>query len=196
MDRGEEELVIESLTVKGGEQSSLNDERERALLARENLTLLEPVSATFWDEIFMQQAESEAAGPIKIQEPEESPEEESPKVTIEPTPELSPELTPELEATLSISVTSPNSGATIPKDAFAIEGQVLSGTASKVTVTWSGNGEPFALGLFEPGSASFRYVADVDYLNLAQGSNTYTIVAYDAAGNASNTVTLTIVASF
>ena len=102
----------------------------------------------------------------------------------------------ESSPSLSISVTSPSSGSTIQKDAFAIEGQIVSGTASKVTVTWSGNGEPFVLGLFEPGSSSFRYVADTDYLNLAQGSNTYTIVAYDSAGNASNTISLTITAEY
>ena len=60
VDRGEEELVIESLTIKEGEQSSLNDERERALLARENLTLVEPVSLGLWEEVFVRRANGEA----------------------------------------------------------------------------------------------------------------------------------------
>jgi hypothetical protein len=50
--------------------------------------------------------------------------------------------------------------------------------------------------VFEPGSSSFRYVADSDYSNLARGSNTYTIVATDSVGNSSNTIVLTITAEF
>ena len=186
VDRGEEELVIESLTIKEGEQSLLTDGRERALLARENISLVEPVVVEFWDTVFVEQqssgeqAESEATGPIEIEEDlEASPEE----VVVE-------------ETSLVISVSTPSSGATIGKDAFAIEGQIVSGTASKVMVTWSGNGQAYPLGLFTAGSGSFRYVADTDYLNLSQGPNTYTIVAYDSEGNASNTVVLTIDAAF
>ena len=186
VDRGEEELVIESLTIKEGEQSLLTDGKERALLARENISLVEPVVVEFWDTVFVEQqssgeqAESEATGPIEIEEDlEASPEE----VVVE-------------ETSLVISVSTPSSGATIEKDAFAIEGQIVSGTASKVMVTWSGNGQAYPLGLFTAGSGSFRYVADTDYLNLSQGPNTYTIVAYDSEGNASNTVVLTIDAAF
>ena len=186
VDRGEEELVIESLTIKEGEQSLLTDGKERALLARENISLVEPVVVEFWDTVFVEQqssgeqAESEATGPIEIEEDlEASPEE----VVVE-------------ETSLVISVSTPSSGATIGKDAFAIEGQIVSGTASKVMVTWSGNGQAYPLGLFTAGSGSFRYVADTDYLNLSQGPNTYTIVAYDSEGNASNTVVLTIDAAF
>ena len=186
VDRGEEELVIESLTIKEGEQSLLTDGRERALLARENISLVEPVVVEFWDTVFVEQqssgeqAESEATGPIEIEEDlEASPEE----VVVE-------------ETSLVISVSTPSSGATIEKDAFAIEGQIVSGTASKVMVTWSGNGQAYPLGLFTAGSGSFRYVADTDYANLSVGSNTYTIVAYDSEGKASNMVVLTIDASF
>jgi len=186
VDRGEEELVIESLTIKEGEQSLLTDEKERALLARENISLVEPVVVEFWDTVFVEQqssgeqAESEATGPIEIEEDlEASPEE----VVVE-------------ETSLVISVSTPSSGATIEKDAFAIEGQIVSGTASTVMVTWSGNAQAYPLGLFEPGGSTFRYVADTDYLNLSQGPNTYTIVAYDSEGNASNTVVLTIDAAF
>ncbi|OGJ43836.1 hypothetical protein A3J23_04545 [Candidatus Peregrinibacteria bacterium RIFCSPLOWO2_02_FULL_48_14] len=186
VDRGEEELVIESLTIKEGEQSLLTDGKERALLARENISLVEPVVVEFWDTVFVEQqssgeqAESEATGPIEIEEDlEASPEE----VVVE-------------ETSLVISVSTPSSGATIGKDAFAIEGQIVSGTASKVMVTWSGNGQAYPLGLFTAGSGSFRYVADTDYANLSVGSNTYTIVAYDSEGNASNMVVLTIDASF
>ena len=186
VDRGEEELVIESLTIKEGEQSLLTDGKERALLARENISLVEPVVVEFWDTVFVEQqssgeqAESEATGPIEIEEDlEASPEE----VVVE-------------ETSLVISVSTPSSGATIEKDAFAIEGQIVSGTASTVMVTWSGNAQAYPLGLFEPGGSTFRYVADTDYLNLSQGPNTYTIVAYDSEGNASNTVVLTIDAAF
>ena len=186
VDRGEEELVIESLTIKEGEQSLLTDEKERALLARENISLVEPVVVEFWDTVFVEQqssgeqAESETTGPIEIEEDLEASTEE---VVVE-------------ETSLVIAVSTPSSGATIEKDAFAIEGQIVSGTASKVMVTWSGNGQAYPLGLFTAGSGSFRYVADTDYLNLSQGPNTYTIVAYDSEGNASNTVVLTIDAAF
>ena len=186
VDRGEEELVIESLTIKEGEQSLLTDGKERALLARENISLVEPVVVEFWDTVFVEQqssgeqAESEATGPIEIEEDLEASTEE---VVVE-------------ETSLVISVSTPSSGATIEKDAFAIEGQIVSGTASTVMVTWSGNAQAYPLGLFEPGGSTFRYVADTDYLNLSQGPNTYTIVAYDSEGNASNTVVLTIDAAF
>jgi len=190
VDRGEEELVIESLTIKEGEQSLLTDGKERALLARENISLVEPVVVEFWDTVFVEQqssgeqAESEATGPIKIEEDLGiSTEEEVVVEVIE-------------ETSLVISVSTPVSGATIQKDAFAIEGQIVSGMASKVMVTWSGNGQAYPLGLFTAGSGSFRYVADTDYANLSVGSNTYTIVAYDSEGNASNMVVLTIDASF
>ncbi len=79
---------------------------------------------------------------------------------------------------------------------MAIEGPIVSGTASRVTVTWSGNGQPYSLGLFEPGSATFRYVADTTYQNFSVGENTYTVVAYDAEGNASNSVSLVIQGEF
>ena len=186
VDRGEEELVIESLTIKEGEQSLLTDGRERALLARENISLVEPVVVEFWDTVFVEQqssgeqAESETTGPIEIEEDLEASTEE---VVVE-------------ETSLVIAVSTPSSGATIEKDAFAIEGQIVSGTASKVMVTWSGNGQAYPLGLFTAGSGSFRYVADTDYANLSVGSNTYTIVAYDSEGKASNMVVLTIDASF
>jgi hypothetical protein len=103
---------------------------------------------------------------------------------------------PTVEEVLTISVLSPATGSIIEKDAIAIEGVISSGEASRVSVTWSGSGQAYDLGLFEAGSESFRYVADVEYGNYALGENTYTIVAYDAVGQPSNTVKLTLVAEF
>ena len=86
------------------------------------------------EEMSLVEATSEEPA-VPVEEPEEDLSESSPS--------------------LSISVTSPSSGSTIQKDAFAIEGQIVSGTASKVTVTWSGMGNPSVLGLFEPAAAVF-----------------------------------------
>ena len=44
---------------------------------------------------------------------------------------------------LIISVTSPGSGASDSDGAIAIEGAIVSGSASTVYVTWSGNGESY-----------------------------------------------------
>ncbi len=107
------------------------------------------------------------------------------------------ETLPEESSTqLNISVTSPGLNATIQKSAIAIEGSVLSGTANTVTVTWAGNNQAYTLNGFAPGDTEFRYVADASYGNLKAGSNTYTVIAYDAQGQVSNTLVVTIVAEF
>ena len=97
---------------------------------------------------------------------------------------------------MQIRVDSPSSPASIQKDAIAIEGTIVSGSGNTVTVTWDGNNQPYTLGGYAPGDSSFRYVADADYGNLKAGANTYTVIARDAAGNVSNTVTVTINAEY
>lgn len=189
VDRGMEDIVIETATMSENEQVAFDDEKERALLNRENVTLVEPVSEGQWSGTFISWATGE-----DLPETGESTEEE--KTEEEPEEESTTEEVIESVETLTIQVNSPASGSTITKDAIAIEGKIVSGTASTVTVTWSGTDQPYTLSGYTPGSASFRYVADVDYANYALGQNIYTIVAYDENGKPSNTVTVILNAEF
>lgn len=203
MDRSGEERTIETVVLKGGEMSLLDEATQIALQARENVNLVETAREDLFVDDFVLWATGKLAlepeeNEETVEEPEEEPEEElveSEEDLDEESPEQ-PEEEPEAVSGLVIQISSPSSGASIQKDAIALEGQIVSGTASRVTVTWSGNGVPYDLGFFEPGSTSFRYVADANYANFAQGTNTYTIVAYDENGQPSNTVVLTLYAEF
>lgn len=197
VDRNKENSIIETVVLRGGEMSLLDPEKQAALLARQNITLVEPAADGLFVDAFIQWCTG-------IQE--ELPEEEAPvEDSEEPVSEdVVPEEVPEEElpieesqgASLQISLDSPSSGATIQKDAIALEGHISSGRASTVTVTWSGNGQAYTLSGFNPGDSSFRYVADVDYGNYALGDNTYTVVAYDENGQASNVLTIVLHAEF
>ncbi len=210
MDRSGEERTIETIVLSSGEMSLLDETTQTALLARENVTLVEPVREDMFTDSFVRWSKGENVVEETPSDEEDSEDEEEPEETeeTEETDEATTddeeetsaeEETPvEEEATtgLKIAVSSPANGATIQKDAIAIEGVISSGTASRVTVTWSGNGTPYTLSGFTAGSSSFRYVADVAYGNYAKGSNTYTIVAYDETGAVSNTVVITLNAEF
>lgn len=204
MDRSEEERTIETVVLKGGEMSLLDEATQIALQARENVNLVE----TAREDLFVDDFVLWVTGETPLEEEEnEEPEEEEPEEEelVVPEEDLDEEEVQEEEESMEepeelsglvIQISSPSSGASIQKNAIALEGQIVSGTASRVTVTWSGNGVPYDLGFFEPGSSSFRYVADANYANFAQGTNTYTIVAYDENGQPSNTVVLTLYAEF
>lgn len=194
VDRGTEDIVIETGFIEKDQMSFMDDAKERALINRENVTLVEAVPADFWLDAFVLVATGQSSAPT-VETPVEETSEEITPVVEEPVVE-EPEVEVVIPSGLIISVSSPTSGSTITKDAIAIEGQIVSGTASSVTVTWSGNGQAYTLAGFQAGGSSFRYVADVEYKNYAAGSNTYTIVAYDAEGKASNTVTLVITGQF
>lgn len=208
MDRSGEERTIETIVLSSGEMSLLDETTQTALLARENVTLVEPVREDMFTDSFVRWSKGEnVVEETPSDEEEETVDEEDSEETDEETDaETEEEDTPteeetsveEVEATtgLKIAVSSPANGATIQKDAIAIEGVISSGTASRVTVTWSGNGTPYTLAGFTAGSSSFRYVADVEYGNYAKGSNTYTVVAYDENGAVSNTVVITLNAEF
>jgi FecR protein len=186
MDRSDEGSVIETIVLKENEMSLLDPDKRTALLARENVTLVEAVGEGMFTDSFVKWCEGV---PMEGTEPEDIPEEETPVEEV-------PEETAEPVNTFTIRIDSPTTGSTISKDAIALEGSIVSGTASKVTVTWSGSGVPYTLSGFQPGGSTFRYVADVDYGNYARGQNTYTITAYDEAGNPSNTVTVVLNAEF
>jgi len=209
VDRGLDDVVIESLVLPEKSKSLITSDLEVALLNREAVVLVESMDADELSENEFLQWSLGENRVIELKEPEDLPEEviveeETPveeEETIEELPEE--ELVEEpvdefIEPTesLMIQITSPSSGASDDDGAIAIEGVILSGTASSVYVTWSGNGEAYPLGLFEPGNALFRYVADVQYSNFTSGTNSYTITAYDSDGNPSNTVTLDIVGDF
>lgn len=202
MERSAEARVIETVVLSGGEMSLLDEATQAALQAREDVNLVEPVRADMFTDSFVRWSKGEEVVEDESEEEEEetdeetmdeeTPEEEEEVIEEEEEPVVEPEAT----TGLRISIVSPASGSTIQKDAIALEGQITSGTASTVTVTWSGNGVPYTLSSFTAGSGTFRYVADTDYANYAPGSNTYTIVAYDENGKPSNTVVIVLNAEF
>lgn len=206
MERGTEPRVIETVVLKGGEMSLLDEATQTALQAREDVTLVEPVREDMFTDSFVRWSKGEEVvedEPVVEEDEDEEETEEEPTDEETETPEEEvieeeeePVIEPEATTGLKISIVSPASGSTIQKDAVALEGQITSGTASTVTVTWSGNGVPYTLSSFTAGSGTFRYVADTDYANYALGSNTYTIVAYDENGQVSNTVVIVLNAEF
>ncbi|MFA4815378.1 MAG: FecR family protein [Candidatus Gracilibacteria bacterium] len=198
MDRSGEARVIETMVLKGGEMSLLDETTQAALQARENVTLVEPVREDMFTDSFVRWSKGEAVEEEPVVESEVISDEEVVEevVTEDPVVVEEPVIEPEITTGLKISIISPASGSTIQKDAIALEGQILSGMASTVTVTWSGNGVPYTLSGFTAGNGTFRYVADTDYANYSVGSNTYTIVAYDENGQPSNTVVITLNAEF
>lgn len=194
MDRSGEERTIETSVLSSGEMSLLDEATQIALQARENVTLVEPAREDMFTDSFVRWSKGENVieeEPV-VEEEDDAEEEE----TDAPEEEEAVVEEPVVETGLKIAIVSPASGSTIQKDAIALEGQIVSGTASRITVTWSGNGVPYTLSSFTAGSSSFRYVADTDYANYALGSNTYTVVAYDEEGKVSNTVVITLTAEF
>lgn len=209
VDRDQNDSVIETVRVATGQKTILTSEAEVALLARESLTLLGESGDDFLGDRFVMwnlgTVESVLSEVLPGDETGtesdlESDLETDLEIEADPLAEENVETEPEPVTSpvtgLQIRVDSPGTVATIQKSAIAIEGSIASGTANTVTVTWAGNNQPYTLGGFAPGDTSFRYVADASYGNLTSGSNTYTIVAMDADGNVSNTVTVTITAEF
>ncbi len=199
MDRSGEERTIETEVLSSGEMSLLDEATQIALQAREDVSLVQPVREDMFTDSFVHwcRGETVVEEVVPVDETTENlPEETDAEKEVEEPVLETPVETPVVETGLKIAISSPANGATIQKDAIALEGQIVSGTASRVTVTWSGSGVPYTLSSFTAGSSSFRYVADTDYANYAKGSNTYTIVAYDEEGKVSNTVTITLNAEF
>lgn len=196
VERNAEDVVIEQILLGQGNKSILDAASREALLDRENISLFEPAGDDLANDPFVLWVNGEAGFLVSEPDLEEEPVVEEVE-TVEAEEETEPvsEVVPEVEG-LKIAIDSPLNGSTIQKDAIAIEGRIVSGEASRVTVTWSGNGQPYELGQFAAGDGSFRYVADVDYANFAAGENTYTIKAYDTEGNVSNVITLVLNADF
>lgn len=184
---GGNDVVIEKTVLKSSQKIAVPDSKQKSLLARDSVTLLEDagddlVTDSFYIWTLMNDGIIEETSTGTVSDETEDPLDATGSVS---------------EAnTLVISVISPISPATIEKDGVAIEGNIMSGTAEKVTVTWDGNKSPYTLQGFKAGGSTFRFVATSEYKNLALGSNTYTVIAYDAEGNASNTVVVKVNASF
>ncbi len=205
VDRAQGDAVIEPIELKEGQKTMLTEDARALLLQRQDLELLGETADDLLSDPFVSwnltgsfqvdfnPTEDSNARPEGAEANTQTDETVSEETTPEPDEETTPT---EVPSAFSIRVNSPGLTATIQKDAIAIEGSIVSGAASTVTVTWGGNNSPYTLGGFAPGDTNFRYVADFDYGNLSHGANTYTVVAYDAAGNPSNTVTVTITAEF
>lgn len=82
-------------------------------------------------------------------------------------------------------VTGPMDGDVITsEEGFVLKGSVSSDT-QKVIVTDSAQSFAYALSAYLPGETSWKYNAKAQFGNLKEGTNTYTIVAVDKAGNKS-----------
>lgn len=208
------EAVIENLVLESGQKISIPDSKEKKLLARESLTLVEDAGGDLSSDEFyiwnMIRSKNSLSGSGTSNEevsesyelPVESVDENIAEVDsgIESEAidgaEESESSSGQVSGELKIKVTSPVSPASIEKNGVAIEGEIIDGTAETVTVTWDGNNAPYTLRGFKAGGTSFRFVATDEYKNLKVGANTYTVIAYDANGKASNTVVIKINASY
>ncbi len=191
----DKDVVIENTILKSGQKIAMPDSKETALLARESVTLVEDSSDDLLGDPFYTWTLIKA-GVLQESSTGTIIDESTGQVSDTVTTEIPTTTTGTVASSLVISVTSPVSPATIEKDGIAIEGTIVSGTASKVTVTWDGNNAPYTLQGFKAGGSSFRFVATAEYKNLVVGANTYTVIAYDADGKASNTVVVKVNASF
>lgn len=191
VDRDESDVIIDNVILTKGEKLEFGASKIKSLLARETVTLAEPAEENFGlDEFYLWFNSVDNAASSSTGEVVESMETlEADIVDVENEQGVASEVD---TSSISIRVDSPASPATINKDAIAIEGSVVSGNPSRVTVTWGGNNQVYTLAGFKAGDTNFRYVADFEYKNLSKGENTYTVVAYDENGNASNTVVLSI----
>jgi hypothetical protein len=184
------DVVIENVTLSPNQKIMIPDSKQIELLERQPVTLAEDaIDELLTDDFFKWNSGSLS---LVVETKVEDDEETSTGMTLEEITALVDEADTSTGSTFKIKVTSPDLNTTIHKDAIAIEGEVLTGAGSKVTVTWDGSGSAYTLAGFGPGDTSFRYVADLEYKNLKEGVNVYTVTAYDAAGNPSNTVTVTI----
>lgn len=203
VDRSQEDSVIDTATIEKGKKSVLTDDAEKNLLARESVTLIGDAGDDLMGDSFIAFVNGEISA-LGTAEETSPPEDATPPVdatapvdatTTETVTEASAPV-PVPVSSLQIKVTSPGLNSTIQKNAIAIEGVIVAGTADHVTITWDGNGKPYTLAGFKAGNSSFRYVADATYGNFKVGVNTFTVVAYAADGTVSNTVTVVITAQF
>lgn len=208
VDRNESDVVIDNVILTKGEKLEFGASKIKSLLARETVILAEPAEEDFsLDEFYLwfnSVGSSTGSSTGEVVEGEET-DIGNGKVDADGEADDDAEAVDDEDldnavaddvSTISIRVDSPASPATINKDAIAIEGSIVSGNPSSITVTWGGNNQVYTLAGFKAGDTSFRYVADFEYKNLSKGENTYTVVAYDEDGNASNTVVLSINAEF
>ncbi len=188
-ERGEPDVKVDEQWISTGERSRLTPALQTAFLNREDVSLVESIPA---DELVADDFLSWIQG---------GPVQNSPMISNDPilAEEASADsheeesVEEEVAERLALSLDSPQSPFTLTgKTGVAIEGHVLTGTAERITVQWSGGGAPYTLSMFEPGSSSFRFVADEMYGNLILGENRYIIQAYDADGKASSPVTMVV----
>ncbi len=191
VDRGINDLILESATLSSNYKSIVNDEVEQALINREAVTL---VTAMQEDELAANEFLMWSLGENRFVD-SESDTKDNVDITNDIT-DQAPDEAAVVQERLLIEVTSPVSGYKTADSAIAIEGVIASGSASNVYVQWSGNDESYPLGLFQPGDINFRYVADINYSNFSSGKNVYTIIAYDEEGNPSNSVSVEIFGDF
>ena len=188
MDRsGSEEVLVDTRVLTAQESSVFDPAKKQSFLSRADVTMSEPTTLDLATQPLVQWAQTgyllaESAPAQEVALVGTEVEEKAPAVAEE-------------EAALQVRILSPSSPFALQGSAVAIEGSLI-GEAERVTVSWSGTGTAYPLGLFEPGSSSFRYVADANYGNIKPGENRYTIIAYAKDGTASEPVTVVIQATY
>jgi hypothetical protein len=190
MDRGGiEEVLVDARTLGSGESSVFDSAKKQTFLSRADVVMTEPAGKEISLDALVQWGQT---GSLSFLPVDANPAEELPAVS----EEIEEETVVEEEAvSLQIRIVSPQSPFALDGSAIAIEGALV-GEAERVTVSWSGSGVAYPLGLFEPGSTQFRYVADANYGNIQPGENKYTIIAYAKDGTASRPITVVINASY
>lgn len=198
VDRSQEDALIQSLELSAGQQTLLTSDDRINLIGRESVISAEAVTEPTDSFLKLSLGEEIAPNPDEAVTDLGTTVDEEVVTDTTTTDDTTVDDTTTTDDTsiLQIRVDSPSSPITIQKDAIAIEGTIEVGTGNTVTVTWDGNNQAYTLGGYAPGDTNFRYVADADYGNLKLGQNVYTVIAYDVAGNVSNTVTITITAEF
>lgn len=191
VDRGPQDVVIEKASFETGQSSRFDAEKSTNFLDRKDVNLMEDFSLEdFETDSFVAWAKGEEALPIDAFISES--EEEEIVVEEDPEEETQEEIVEEPVLGPKIAILSPNSPFTLTESGIGLEGKVISGEIARITVTWSGDGTPYELSMYVPGTDSFRYVADLAYGNLMEGENVYTVVAYDAEGKASPPIRIVV----
>lgn len=85
----------------------------------------------------------------------------------------------------SIIIESPKDKETVTKEPVVFSGTVSEG-ATKIVVTSSADGEPYALQTFKSGSTKFSYKAGLKFKNLKVGANTFDFVVTFKDGTTKN----------
>lgn len=201
----QENQKMTTLPVEEGQTLTLTDRRINLLRIGGEIELVKPTPAPVLAEVFYaaQAAKSGATATASTSATGETATTATPPVTTEDvnapaatTETAATETTPPAAATTpgllaAPGITTPVGGQlTTTATSIKIAGTAPA-TATKIEVSHNG-GAPYTLGSYRAGSTVWSYNAAVKYGNLLPGTNRYTVVASDAAGNRSQPAVVTV----